>query len=308
MQTRTTTRGRTTLIQDRTSEAVQRQIAAMGSQVFEVGLFKPDAKPGEAVMLPRVWDMDTLLRSIVWLRHQNSDGRNIYIRPKGEHNLSLVDDLSRESVADMMEARFAPALVVETSPGNYQAWVKHSESLSKEEGTAAARALAHRFGGDKGAADWRHFGRLAGFTNRKQKYRDPVMGLYPFVKITEATGAVYPESERFICHIRGQLAAERQRELERRSRLQANTQQLSSGDLKSIDVFRADPRYGGDGTRIDLAYAIYALSRGATEAKVEAALRSRDLSHKGSERRQGDYVDRTIKKALDAVRCTERSR
>jgi hypothetical protein len=31
---------------------------------------------------------------------------------------------------------------------------------------------------------------------------------------------------------------------------------------------------------------------------VERSLRSRDLSHKGDERRQSEYVNRTIKKAL----------
>jgi hypothetical protein len=71
--------------------------------------------------------------------------------------------------------------------------------------------------------------------------------------------------------------------------------------LKSIDVFRADARYGGDGTRVDLAYSVYALSHGAIAAEVEAAIRSRDLSHKGSERRQNEYVERTIKKALATI-------
>ena len=33
----------------------------MGAEVFEVGLFKPDARDGEAIMLPRVWDRDALL-------------------------------------------------------------------------------------------------------------------------------------------------------------------------------------------------------------------------------------------------------
>ena len=55
-------------------------------------------------------------------------------------------------------------------------------------------------------------------------------------------------------------------------------------------------------TRIDLAYAIYAASYGATEAQIEAAIRSRDLSHKGGERRQADYVERTIRKAFDNAR------
>jgi hypothetical protein len=302
MQTRAKTNGRNTSIHDRTGNAVRGQIAAMGSEVFEIGLFKPDAGPSEAVMMPRVWDQEALVRSIAWLRHQNRDGRNIYIRPKGEHNLSLVDDLTREAVASMARTGFAPAVIIETSPGNYQVWMKHSEQLTKEEGTAVARALAERFGGDRGAADWRHFGRLAGFTNRKEKYRDPDTGLHPFVKIVEANGAVYPEAQMLVADVRRRLEAERQRERERRSRGQGNEKQVAWSELKSIDAFRADPRYHGDGTRIDLAYAIYALSRGATEAQVEAVIRSRDLSHKGGERRQQDYIQRTVKKALESIR------
>ena len=45
----------------------------------------------------------------------------------------------------------------------------------------------------------------------------------------------------------------------------------------------------------------YALSHGASAAEVEVAIRSRDLSHKGNERRQNDYVERTIKKALATI-------
>jgi hypothetical protein len=288
-------------MQDKTGDAVRQQIAAMGSSVFEIGLFKPDAGDAEAIMLPRVWDQDALLRSIAWLRHQNRDGRNIYIRPRGEHNLSLVDDLTREAVTAMTREGFAPAIVVETSPGNYQAWVKHGEQLTKEEGTAAARTLAQKFGGDPGAADWRHFGRLAGFTNRKDKYRHPLTGLHPFVRIIEAKGEVYPETQTFVSEVKRQLALERERERQRLSIAAPNGKRVS-GELKSIDSFRADPKYGGDGTRIDLAYAIYAFARGANECQVEAALHSRDLSHKGSERRQVDYVERTIKKALESAK------
>ncbi len=98
MQSHIIARERSSSPTDRTMEAMRRQVTAMASDVFEIGLFKPDAAGHEAVMLPRVWDADTLLRSVAWLRHQNRDGRNIYIRPRGEHNLSLVDDLSRDAV------------------------------------------------------------------------------------------------------------------------------------------------------------------------------------------------------------------
>jgi hypothetical protein len=174
----------------------------MGSELFEVGLYKPDARAGEPVMIARVWDAETVLKSVPWLRHQNRDGRNIYIRPQGEHDLSMIDDLTADAIRAMKQAGFSPAVLVETSPGNYQAWLKHSERLSKEESTAAARALAERFGGDRGAADWRHFGRLVGLTNRKTRHLDASTGLYPFVRLIEAGGGVYPEAEHFLAGVR----------------------------------------------------------------------------------------------------------
>ena len=285
---------------DRTAIAVRQQITAMASQLFEVGLFKPDAGPAESVMIPRVWDTDQVVKSVSWLRRLNCEGRNIYIRPRGEHDLSMVDDLTIHAVAAMKEAGYTPAVVAETSPGNYQAWLKHANRLNKEVSTAAARTLAEKFGGDCGAADWRHFGRLAGFTNRKAKYLDASSGLYPFVRLIEAGGEVYPEADRFLIGVKNEV--ERQRA--NRERLRngiAYMAPVRSEDLKNVEAFRADARYGGDGTRIDLAYAVYAFSHGATAAEVEAAIRSRDLSHKGNERRQDDYVERTMKKALATI-------
>ena len=292
---------------DRTSQAVNWQIAAMGVQVFEVGLFKPDANAhGESVMIPRTWDVETITKSIPWLRLQNADGRNIYIRPQGEHNLSLVDDLSADAVRQMKASGFDPALVVETSPGNYQAWLKHPRVLSKELSTATARALAERFLGDLGAADWRHFGRLCGFTNRKPKYIQE-SGFFPFVRLIEAGGKPYSEGEHFLAGIE----AKREEELQNRERLRSTgTVYRRTTSLKDIDSFRANPRYAGDGTRVDLAFAIYAISHGVPVVQVEAAIRSRDLSHKGNEKRLLEYVERTIRKATAAVtRCpAERSR
>jgi hypothetical protein len=283
---------------DKTIHAVRQQIAAMGAGVFEIGLFKPGTPAhGQASMIPRVWDADTLIRSVPWLRYQNADGRNIYVRPKGEHDLSLVDDLTTEAIQRMKATGFTPAAVVETSPGNFQAWLKHPATLSREVSTAAARKLAEQFGGDKGAADWRHFGRLAGFTNRKAKYASDA-GLYPFVRLMEAHTGRYPEGESFVASVRSELEVRARENENRKPSLRSSTRQAL---LKTIDDFRANPRYGGDNTRIDLAFAIYALSHGATSEDVAAAIRSRDLSHKGNDRRQGEYVERTIVKASKVV-------
>jgi hypothetical protein len=277
----------------------------MGSDVFEVGLFKPSASGNEAAMLPRTWDAETLRRSIPWLKHQNRDGRNIYIRPKGEHHLSLVDDLNADRVRQMKAAGFAPALVVQTSPGNFQAWLKHPAPLPKELSTAVARELATNFGGDRAAADWRHFGRLAGFTNRKEKYK-AASGLYPFVLLIEHTGATYERGEEFVGDMRSRFEAG-QAGRQRAMRTHCSSP-VQTSPLKSIEAFRDDTRYAGDGTRIDLAYAIYALSHGLSPEAVSDAVRSRDLTHKGTVRRQEEYVERTIRKALGAVDVRDRSR
>jgi RepB DNA-primase from phage plasmid len=284
---------------DITTLAVQQQVTVMASELFEVGLYNPNAEATESVMIPRVWCAETIVKSVPWLRYQNSVGRNIYIRPKGEHDLSMVDDLTKEAVSAMKEAGFNPAVIVETSPGNYQAWLKHRERLSKELSTSAARALAQKFGGDRGAADWRHFGRLAGFANRKVKHFDASTGLYPFVRLIETAGGVYPEAERFLAGLKSDLERRHAEREQLRQRAKAVT--IRPQDLKNIDVFRGDSRYGGDGTRVDLAYAVYALSHRASAEEVEAAIRSRDLSHKGNQRRQNDYVERTIKKALATI-------
>jgi len=285
---------------ERTERAVERQLRAMACQAFEVGLFKPDVEGNGPVMVPRVWDAETLRRSVGWLRRENRDGRNIFCRPKGEHNLSLVDDLSQEAIAEMKRAGFAPALVVETSPKNFQAWLNHGRSLTPALSTAVAKALASEFGGDIGAADWRHFGRLAGFTNRKEKYRDPGTGLYPFVHLIESTGLSYRRADSFVESVEADLTRAREKR-DAQARQHARVASGHTTSLKTIEEFRADSRYTGDGTRIDIAYAIYAIAHGVSIDQVGTAIRSRDLTHKGSEKRQEDYVERTIRKALSAA-------
>jgi hypothetical protein len=43
---------------------------------------------------------------------------------------------------------YEPAAVVETSPNNFQAWLRHGQVLDAATSTRAAKQLAARFGGD----------------------------------------------------------------------------------------------------------------------------------------------------------------
>jgi hypothetical protein len=104
---------------------------------------------------------------------------------------------------------------------------------------------------------------------------------------------VYPAAARFVAEIRRQV----ERRSQERARLDTRRPSVDPGPLRTIEAFRADRRYAGDGNRIDLAWAIHALSHGAAEEEVAAAIRSRDLSKKGSQRRQDAYVERTLVQA-----------
>jgi hypothetical protein len=275
----------------RTQGVVGRQIEAMGATRFEIGVFDASTER----MIPRVWDRDTVLKSIAWLRYENLNGRNIYIRPAGEHHLSLVDDLKGTTIQKMKKEGFVPAVLVETSPGNFQAWLNHGKQLQRSLSTAVAKRLATEFRGDLGSADWRHFGRLAGFTNRKEKYRQPD-GTFPYVRLRGASGSTYAKAAGFVGEvqekIRNDIAeAERKRKLFLKKPLRTREQ------LKDIDRFRSDPKYGGAHSRSDLAYAVYSLDHDVPENEVRARIASQALSYLGSPARQRDYIERIIRKA-----------
>jgi hypothetical protein len=281
---------------DHPREAIRRQLEAMQADNFEVGVFDSTSER----MILRTWRKDTVLSSIAWLRFENLMGSNIYIRPAGIHSLSLVDDVMAKDIQRMNAGGFRPALVVETSPHNFQAWLQHGRTLDQVLSTAVAKALARRFHGDLGSADWRHFGRLAGFTNRKEKYRQPD-GHLPYVHLIEAAGAAYPQAADFVARVERELKTQI-RQAEDRRKLFRQVQGHSGTTTKQIEDFRNDPRYGGAQSRSDLAYAVYALDHGVPEGTVRAAIASQDLSFKGSPARQTGYLTRVIEKAQGFLR------
>ena len=281
---------------DRTQEAVRQQVEAMGAGVFEVGAFDSASER----MIMRTWDKETAIKSIPWLRFENLKGRNIYIRSAGIHSLSLVDDLSADAIQRMKKEGFAPTLVVETSPGNFQAWLQHGRTLDKALSTAVAKALATQFHGDYGSADWRHFGRLAGFTNRKEKYRQP-NGHFPYVRLIEAAGAAYEHASAFVQEVEDRLKKEAE-ETEAGRRLFRLMPRRTGSGTKPIEHFRNHSKYAGAQSRSDMAYAVYALDHAVSEDAVREAIASQDLSFKGSPLRQADYVNRIIEKAQRYLR------
>lgn len=123
-------------------------------------------------------------------------------------------------------------------------------------------------------------------------------GRFPYVRIHEATGLVYSKASEFLIEVKGLFERE-QATLPPRCSLP--WRRTAHWSLKSIEDFRVNLKYAGDHTRIDLAYAVYALAQGIAEYEVRAAVASRDLTHKGNRKRQQEYIDRTIKKARERI-------
>ncbi len=277
-----------------TEREVRQQLAAMGSARFDLGALSQDGR----MMLSKDCGAALIPSAISWLRQENIHGAHIFIRPHGAHALNLIDDLTAEALSTMKLEGFAPALIVETSRRNFQAWLNHGQILDCEASPCAAKELAKRFAGDPSSADWRHFGRLAGFANQKLTRRLP-NGLPPFVTLHEHSGDIYRAASEFLEEIAA-LVRQRKEHIEARS---PNTIGWANTPVKPLLAFHDDPRYGGDLHRADLAWALHAASRGLLAQQIrEEILHGRDLSKKGRLARQLDYAERTTLKAFERLR------
>src|SRR5216684_3344739 len=278
---------------EKSAVIVERLVRAMGCERFDLGI-RRDA--GEMI-LREGQDAIEIEKAIKWLRHENGKGAHIYIRPAGTHSLSLIDDLTADSIERMRADGFEPAVVVETSPNNFQAWLNHGQVLEAAMSTRAAKALVERFGGDPASADWRHFGRLAGFTNPKRERQLP-SGMRPFARLRSATGRVYSRATEFLARISED--AQHQRETVKGEQPPATQRRRTERvGVKALKEFHDDTIYAGDLHRADMAWAKHAAGCGLTKEQIKAELlNGRDLSKKGDHKRQVEYVTRTAEKAL----------
>ncbi len=211
---------------DRATEVVRAQLAGMGAERYDVGVYD---RQNDAMLLRREWTPAQVEASVGWFKVMNAQGRDIYIRPTGSSGLYIVDDVPAATVERMRAEGYAPATVVETSPGNHQAWVRVSDApLSKGEGTAAARALAERYDGDMSSANWRHMGRLAGFTNRKEEHRQPD-GRYPYVRLRDAGGERVAVAPAVLDRARDQATQGRRAAAEKRGGVAGESPQERAG-------------------------------------------------------------------------------
>jgi hypothetical protein len=295
---------------DRSYLAARRQLDAMGVDSFEVGIRDQAGR-----MLLRTWSKAETLQSMAWLKRENAKGADVYVRPAGENNagLVLVDDLNRGQLARMQAAGMTPASLTETSPNNFQAWVRvHEKRLPPELATEVAKALASEYGGDPNSADWRHFGRLAGLTNAKPRHKD-ANGRSPYVLAHESAGKVAPGGLELVKQA-AQRLVDRAAATDRQSRAEAakttperthgrDPAQVYRQGLKalyarfgeSMDVSKADYMIGVDMVR--KGFKPEQIGQAIEQASPE--LPTRKAGH------EADYTARTVAAVMASPKVAE---
>jgi hypothetical protein len=307
------------------SQAIRRQFAAMPSDTYLIRLIHYRTRkpfPGE-----RLWPVAQLLLepTIRFLRARNREGFDVYFRPYAlDHNAGyiLVDlDCAEPTVLAAMRANgHEPCAVIETSPGHFQAWIRVSvEPLPPSVATPISRHLARLYQGDRASADWRHVGRLAGFTNQKPQRRLP-SGWPPWVKPQHTAAGLASNSRSLVeAAVHGLTQCPTMSRVsphapifQRAAPTSSASVDLTLAPTEAIAVYQTwlnrlqiPPRFPRpDWSIADLWIAKELLLQGAPISRVKSILRLASPQFPRCHSDPEDYLQRTLARAAPDITCT----
>ena len=126
---------------DKTESTVRNMLTAIEAPLYDIGVLSDRGMLPGLDGIPAAAVMDRLSL----LKYRNVRDSHIYVRPSGEHRFTVLDDLNETTLARLSADGFTPCAIVETSAGNFQAWLKHPDVFPKLIGTFAAQTLAGRY-------------------------------------------------------------------------------------------------------------------------------------------------------------------
>jgi hypothetical protein len=274
---------------DRTRTALSRQLNGLRLSHFEVTMKGPDRTTVE------VLSQEQILGSLDRLKRANLAGCHIYVRgPRDrDHDLVLLDDIQPFTPRQMQTEGHDAAVVVQTSPGSVQAWMRLGRPVSPAIRHEVARFLAGRYGGDAAAVNPHQAGRLAGFTNRKPEYRGP--SGYPFVLLLNAPGCVATKADQLISEAQETAVRAQSRVSELAAALHVSAASDPHQDL--VGAWRAlyAQRAGSDLSAVDWAVVNQGLGMGVDPDTLASAL-AEVADRKG--RHAQSYAELTLRSAI----------
>jgi len=292
-----------------TLQAIRRQLAAMPHELYLVRLIHQQARrafPGE-----RLWTATQLgsAATVRFLRGRNREGCDVYVQPHASDQNAgyiLLDlDAARPAVVAAMRAQgHDPCVVLQTSPGHLQAWIRLSTCpLEPALATAASKLLALTYGGDPASSDWRHLGRLAGLTNQKPARRTSA-GYAPWVKVISAQPGLAPQAEALLDAARAgrtpPLAPAPSAHSTAAEPAPAGIGRLAAaaiyrGCLERWHIRERFPQ--PDWSIVDLWVARHLLAQGEPPARVQTILRLASPQFPRRHADPDDYLRRTVARA-----------
>jgi hypothetical protein len=211
-------------------------------------------------VITRRWTAEEILNHCDFLEFKNREGFNVYCRPL-DRFFVLLDDLTIETLKPLADIR--PCLLMETSPGNFQAWVKLINMPNdRNHQLAIWRHIAAMFNADMNSAKPDQIGRLPGFHNMKPTYAPH----YPVVKL-------HSFQDRYSTFAADHFAGE--------------------PPPPVVNNVAADKKQG-DRSAFDFAIACSLVEKGKTDEEIRAYLEKKSSKAAG---RRDDYIGRTIAKA-----------
>ena len=285
----------------------ERYAAAVGADRYRVTCIKmsPDGDKKTFILdkkngATKGFIPDELISYLPEMVRLQQRGENIYYTPLSEekHHL-LIDDMTAESLERLQKDGFAPAVILESSPGNYQCLLtipKLHTGFDRDVGNRLTERL-NRLYGDKKLSGCIHPHRAPGFENRKPIHRQEEGG-YPQVRLLFA--------ERRECGKALELA--RQIDLEYADAANARLERprvISSGRpgdpvsayYAHLDNIRKRLPID-DYSRVDAMIALRMRSNGHSRSDVAEAVRNcaptiRDAEKAGAGRNWQRYAERT---------------
>jgi hypothetical protein len=296
-----------------TVRAIRRQITAMPHDLYLIRLIHCQTRrafPGE-----RLWTAAQLIHpaTVRFLRVRNREGCDVYIQPYAEkcnpgYILVDLDDTPAAVIETMRAHGHEPCVVLQTSPGNLQAWV-HVSVPPVEPAVASqiGKQLAAVYGGDRASTDWRHLGRLAGFTNQKLR-RCNASGCGPWVKVLYARAGVATQGAALLEAARHRLGTHfdltprtplsvsaHDRAAVDSSPAVADAANIYRGWLHRLRILERFPK--PDWSIADKWIAKELLQRGTPGAQVAAILRRGSPGFPRRHAQPDDYLRRTLARA-----------
>lgn len=207
---------------------------------------------------------------------RNATGSSCYIRPAaalGRTSWVLAGPLSATALEGL--AAVDPGLVVESSPGHFEAWLRLAAPVDLDTRLAVARFFTREAGGDAGTVRTAQLGHLPGTTNRTPSCAGD--GLAPFAVLRSSSPAAVTPMPREVERSVGELKG-------------------GGGEPPPVEEDAAGHRDGPrpDQSRRDFAIACRLLEAGADDHTIAATLAAaRDFDPQCA----GAYLPRTIRAA-----------